>query len=110
MADETPKAPALAPIHATGLAQTSLTSLLSPMNSISPLNISSPGYASGMASPVVAFGQQGLNKFDATIVQMRQAQAVQVQAQQQPLGQGLGDQIVRSPLPPPIVSIPLPRE
>lgn len=80
------------------------------MNSISPLNISSPGYASGMASPVVAFGQQGLNKFDATIVQMRQAQAVQVQAQQQPLGQGQGDQIVRSPLPPPIVSIPLPRE
>jgi hypothetical protein len=81
------------------------------MNSISPLNISSPGYASGMASPVVAFGQQGLNKFDATIVQMRQAQAAQaaqVQALQQPLG--LGDQGVRSPLPPPIVSIPLPRE
>lgn len=108
MADETPKAPALAPIHATGLAHNSLSSLLSPMNSISPLNISSPGYASGMASPVVAFGQQGLNKFDATIVQMRQAQAAQVQALQQPLGQG--DQGVRSPLPPPIVSIPLPRE
>jgi len=83
------------------------------MNNISPLNISSPGYASGMASPVVAFGQQGLNRFDATIVQMRQAQAanaVQVQAQQQPQGQGQGEQIGRSALPPPIVSIPLPRE
>jgi hypothetical protein len=111
MADETPKAPALAPIHATGLGQTSLTSLLSPMNNISPLTISSPGYASGMASPVVAFGQQGLNKFDATIVQMRQAQQQQQQQQVlQQLGQGSGDQTVRSPLPPPIVSIPLPRE
>ena len=112
MADETPKAPALAPIHATGLGQTSLTSLLSPMNVISPLSISSPGYGSGMASPVVAFGQQGLNKFDATIVQMRQAQQQQQQQQQvlQQLGLGSGDQTVRSPLPPPIVSIPLPRE
>lgn len=113
--DTTPKPPALAPIHATGLGQTSLTSLLSPMNNISPLNISSPaagGFGSGMASPVVAFGQQGLNKFDATIVQMRQAQqAQQVQQQQaQGVGQGAGDQTVRSPLPPPIVSIPLPRE
>jgi len=105
--DDTPKAPALAAIHANGLGQGSLTSLLSPMNNISPLTISSPGYSSGMASPVVAFGQQGLNKFDATIVQMRQAQ--QQQAQQQP-GQGPGDPTVRSALPPPIVSIPLPRE
>ena len=69
---------------------------------ISPLTIS-PNYTPSMASPSVAgFGQQqtgGLNKFDATIVQMRQAAAG-----------GEGGQGVRSPLPPPIVSIPLPRE
>jgi hypothetical protein len=86
------------PTHSTGL-QSSLSSLLSPMN-ISPLTIS-PNYTPSIGSPsVTTFPTQqgGLNKFDATIVQMRQ-------------GQGLpGTESVRSPPPPPIVSIPLPRE
>jgi hypothetical protein len=43
--------------------------------------------------------QGGLNKFDATIVQMRQGQG--------PPG---ADPSARNPLPPPIVSIPLSRE
>jgi hypothetical protein len=74
----TPKPQALAP--------QSLSSMLSPMN-ISQYT--------GMGSPsAVSFSQERVNKFDATIVQMRNA------------GQ---EQTVRSP-PPPIVSIPLPRE
>lgn len=58
-----------------------------------------------MASPSIAAfpssqNTAGLNKFDATIVQMR-AQGSQGGEQ----GSG-----VKSPPPPPIVSIPLPRE
>ena len=102
MADETQTAKLPTAILPTGLGQSSLSSLLSPMN-ISPLTIS-PIYTSSVGSPsVAAFPQQqnasGLNKFDATIVQMRQGQG--------PPG---ADQTVRSPPPPPIVSIPLPRE
>jgi hypothetical protein len=103
MADETPKPQNLAPIHATAIGQASLSSLLSPMN-ISPLTIS-PNYTPSIASPAVgSFTQQQagmLNKFDATIVQMR------AQGQMGPPG---GDQTMRSLPPPPIVSIPLPRE
>jgi hypothetical protein len=102
MADENPKPQNLAPIHAAAIGQASLSSLLSPMN-ISPLTIS-PNFTPSVASPAVgSFVQQQpgmLNKFDATIVQMRP------QGQMGPPG---GDQTVRSP-PPPIVSIPLPRE
>ena len=113
MADETSQQPPQSqqaikppPLQPTGL-QSSLSSLLSPMN-ISPLTIS-PNYTPSMASPsVAAFSQQqtgGLNKFDATIVQMRQA------GQTSAGGSGVAEgQAVRSPLPPPIVSIPLPRE
>lgn len=76
-ADEAPKPP-LAPIHSTGLGQSSLSSILSPMN-ISPLTIS-PNYTPSITSPnVTGFPQQqqqggGLNKFDATFVQIRQQQ------------------------------------
>ena len=45
----------------------------------------------------------GLNKFDATIVQMRQGGQAAGAA-------GTEGQAVRSPPPAPIVSIPLPRE
>ena len=106
-ADETPKPPALASIHSTGLSQSSLSSILSPMN-ISPLTIS-PNYTPSTASPSVgSFPSQqsqqgaGLNKFDATIVQMRQQQG-----QGPP---GAETTTVKSPPLPPIVSIPLPRE
>jgi hypothetical protein len=102
-ADETPKPPS---IHSTGLGQSSLSSILSPMN-ISPLTIS-PNYTPSTASPSVgSFPSQqpqqgtGLNKFDATIVQMRQQQG------QGPPG---AETTVKSPPLPPIVSIPLPRE
>lgn len=111
VADETGQQPPpsqqpvkLPPVQPTGL-QSSLSSLLSPMN-ISPLTIS-PNYTPSTASPSVAgFSQQqtgGLNKFDATIVQMRQAA-------QGGGGGGMEGQAVKSPPPPPIVSIPLPRE
>lgn len=88
-----------------GLGQTSLSSLLSPMN-ISPLTIS-PNYTPTTASPSFAAfpagtqgtGQGGLNKFEATIVTHMRAQG----------SQG-GEQGVRSPPQPPIVSIPLPRD
>lgn len=111
-ADETSKPP-LAPIHSTGLGQSSLSSLLSPMN-ISPLTMS-PNYTPSNTSPnASAFSQPqqqqqqqqqggGLNKFDATIVQIRQQQ-------QGPPGAEGGSATVKSPPPPPIVSIPLPRE
>jgi len=72
---------------------------------ISPLTMS-PNYTPAVSSPSAgAFPQgsvgatAGLNKFDASNVQMRAAQG--------PPG---GDQTVRNQLPPPIVSIPLPRE
>jgi len=109
MADEVAQAPkpSTTPLPTSGLAQSSLSSLLSPM-SISPLSIS-PNYTPSIASPSIATfpagGQQGLNKFDAAIVQMRQQQQ---QGGQGPTGNG--EQTVRSPPPPPIVSIPLPRE
>jgi hypothetical protein len=99
-----PKPVVITQIPSSGIGATSLSSLLSPMN-ISPMAIS-PNYTpGGTASPsVTAFpsgqGTAGLNKFDATIVQMR-AQGSQGGEQ----GSG-----VKSPPPPPIVSIPLPRE
>ena len=110
-ADEAPKPTAVAPIHSTGL-QSSLSSLLSPTN-VSPLTIA-PNYTSSIASPgIVSFTQQqqqqsggALNKFDATIVQMRQQQAqghCSVETTTTTMAQ-------RNPLPPPIVSIPLSRE
>ena len=91
MADETPKPP-VASNHSTGLGQSSLSSLLSPMN-ISPSTPSSSFSPSG-----------GLNKFDATIVQMRQQQ------QGPPGAEGGMATSMKSPPPPPIVSIPLSRE
>ena len=100
MADE-PQASKPAPMQQPpGIAQASLSSLLSPLN-ISPMKMS-PNYTPALSSPGGAgfpSHQSGLNKFDATIVQVRQAQG--------PPG---ADQGVRSPPPPPIVSIPLPRE
>ena len=113
----------LAPIHAAGLgqpgsSQTALSPMgISPLN-ISPLNVSplpvNPNYAvPAVSSPAgVAFGavqNGGLNKFDATIVQMRQGSvATQGAAAIQTAGVE-GQQSVRPPAPP-IVSIPLPRE
>jgi hypothetical protein len=100
-----PKPVVITQIPSSGIGATSLSSLLSPMN-ISPMPIS-PNYTpgGGTASPSIAAfpngqGTAGLNKFDATIVQMR-AQGSQGGEQ----GSG-----VKSPPPPPIVSIPLPRE
>jgi hypothetical protein len=100
-----PKPVVITQIPASGIGATSLSSLLSPMN-ISPMTIS-PNYTTGggTASPSIAAfpsgqGTAGLNKFDATIVQMR-AQVSQGSEQ----GSG-----VKSPPPPPIVSIPLARE
>ena len=104
-ADETQpfKPPVQATAPPTGLGQSSLSSLLAPMN-ISPLTIS-PNYTPSVGSPsVAAFPQQqaaGVNKFDVTNVQIRQGQG---------LSSTEGNQMVRSPPPPPIVSIPLPRE
>lgn len=111
-----PKPPP-APSHSAGLAQASLTSILSP-TSISSLTTSS-NYTPAVASPSIAAfqiaqaGQQqqqqrqqqgALNKSDAIIVQMKQAGGI---SQGGPPG---ADSTVRGPLPPPIVSIPLPRE
>jgi hypothetical protein len=102
MADETPRI--TTPLQPIPLSQPSLSSLLSPM-SISPLTIS-PNYTPAVSSPsVAAFPQAtsgataGLNKFDATIVQMKAAQALPG-----------ADPTLRNQPPPPIVSIPLPRE
>jgi hypothetical protein len=64
---------------------------------ISPLSITSNYPAMGSPAAGSFSGGQGLNKFDATIVQMRNAAT------------GTGEHTMRSP-PPPIVSIPLPRE
>jgi hypothetical protein len=101
MADDvTLKPQMLAPIHSAGLGQASLNSLLSPMN-ISPLAMS-PNYTAMQSPSATGFQQGGLNKFDATIVQMRQNAAAAAAA-------AAADGSVRSP-PPPIVSIPLPRE
>jgi hypothetical protein len=109
-ADENPKPPPPASIHPTGLGQSSLSSLLSPMN-ISPLTIS-PNYTPSTASPSIGSfpspqqqqQQQngGLNKFDPSIVQMRQQQG-----QGPP---GAETTTMKNLPPPPIVSIPLPRE
>lgn len=98
MADDalTSKPQMLAPIHSAGLGQASLNSLLSPMN-ISPLAMS-PNYTAMQSPNATGFQQGGLNKFDATIVQMRQNAAA-----------AAAEGSMRSP-PPPIVSIPLPRE
>jgi hypothetical protein len=68
---------------------------------ISPSTIS-PNYTPSITNSNVL--QQGLNKFDATIVQMRQQQ------QGPPGAEGTAVTAVKSPPPPPIVSIPLSRE
>jgi hypothetical protein len=100
MADEPPFAKPTPAQQQTGIAQASLSSLLSPMN-ISPLTISHNYTPSATSPSAAAFPAQqtGLNKFDASIGQGRQG-----------LGPTGADQGVRSPPPPPIVSIPLPRE
>jgi hypothetical protein len=87
MADET-QTPKTVP-HPTGLSQSSLSSILSPMN-ISPLTIS-PNYTPNITSPVAPI-------FPTTTIK----ETVQIRQGQPP-----GAERVAAP---PIVSIPLPRE